>query len=268
MLSPDSSMQLSLRTLFAVALWSVALVPPALLLANLSSPVAAVQIALTLEAGLGWGATAAVGGVIAALLLYPPFLPGMRLALNRMKSRLSADIGPLREAQGRLQHLETAADHLIAGRALLAQRKLVESVAHLTRAVELDPTHTASRYHLGLALVRAGHLQAAAEQLSQVVEVDPAHAFGAAMLELGVVLERGGADQPAVGVFERHDREFGWNRRSGYHHARSLARIGRREEALTLLRKTARAPDQGKLPLEEELLRARARVALLRGGKL
>lgn len=261
-------MLLSIRAVFAVSLWLLALVPPALYLVHLSSPVAAVQVVEGAEAALRWALLGGFGVLAVMLLLYPPFLPGLRLGFRRLKGRVSTDMGPLREAQGRLQHLETAADHLIVGRALQTQGKMLESVHHLGRAVELDPTHSASRYQLGVALARAGNLQVAADQLAQVVENDPAHAFGAAMLEFGVVLERGSADQQAVAVFERYEQQFGDNRRSAYHRARSLSRLGRRDEAIAALEQAARPPEHGTLGPEDELLRARARVGLMRGGRL
>lgn len=259
-------MQLPFRAAFAALLWGVAVFPPVLFVVHLGSPVAAVQLAQGIGTAARWTTLAGGGLFVAGLLIYPPFLPSLRMGLRNVRMRLGTDLGPLREAQARLQHFETAADHLVAGRALLQQGKLGDSVVHLTRAVELDPEHAASRYQLGLALTKIGNLQAAADQLGWVVQHDPGHAFGAAMLELGVVLERGEAATQAVHVLERHEAEFGSNRRNLFHRARAHQTNGDREKALADLRAAAQPPEQGrKLTLDDELMRAKARMALLRG---
>lgn len=262
-------MPLSIRPVFAASLCGLALIPPVLFAVHSASPDAAVRLVQTGGVVVRYAAMVSAAMVALGMLLYPPFLPSLRLAVARAKSRLGTDQTPLREAKARLQHLETAADLLVAGRASLALGKVDDSIGHLSRAVELDPTHAASRYQLGLALAHAGQLQASAEQFSRVIEQDPAHAFGAAMLELGVVLERLADDERAVAMLERHDKEFGANRRNLFHRARALSRLGRRDDAIEILRQAAKPPEANiKLPVEEELVRARARVALLRGGKL
>ncbi len=262
-------MSLSIRAVFAVVLWAAALLPVLLYVVHLSSPVAAVQVSLALGATvrnvLFYGAIAALLGIV----VYPPFLPTLKIAFRRVKRRISTDLSALYEAQSRLEHLDTAADRLTAGRILLQQDRVRPAIEHLARAVELDPEHAATRYQLGLALGRAGDLPAATEQLRKVCEIDKGHAFGAGQLELGIVLERSGDNDGAIEVLEGHERDFGPNRRNMYHRALAHARRGERERSLEVLRATAAPPEADrKLTLEEELLRARARVALMRGGRL
>ena len=115
--------------------------------------------------------TAAVALVtLAALVLYPPFLPTAKLALRRLRSRLGTDLGPLREAEGRLRNFETAADHLTAGRVLYHQGRLHEALPHLIRAVEIDPRHAASRYQLGLD-IRATSMELSDEQRRELKQL-------------------------------------------------------------------------------------------------
>jgi tetratricopeptide (TPR) repeat protein len=261
-------MQVPARALFAALLWGSAAFPVLLWALSLSSPLLAVRVAAGAETTVRYGAFALAALALGALLFYPPFLPTLRLFVRTTRLRLGTDLGPLREAQERLRHFESAAEHLNAGRILLQSGKTFESIRHLQRAVELDGEHMGTRYWLGLTLARAGDLRGAAEQLAHVVQRDPRHAFGAAMQELGVVLERGGAEAQAVQVLERHEREFGPNRRTAFHRARARGRLGDAEGARADLRAAAAAPQAGHpMTLEDELMRARARVALWRGGR-
>ena len=261
-------MQVPARALFAALLWGGAAFPVLLWAVSLASPLAAVRVAAGAEVTARYGCLAIAGLAVIALLFYPPFLPGLRLFLRSTRLRLGTDLGPLREAQERLRHLESAAEHLNAGRILFQNGKTMESMRHLRRAVELDGEHMGTRYWLGLALARAGDLRGAAEQLGRVVQQDPRHAFGGAMQELGVVLERGGGEAQAVQVLELHEREFGPNRRTAYHRALARGRLGDRQGASADLRAAAAPPASGHaMTLEDELMRARARVALWRGGR-
>jgi len=257
-------MPFSIRAAFGLVLWIAALFPLVLYGVHRFSPVSAVQIALVAEgavrATLWFGTLAA----LVATVLYPPFLPSLRIGLRRLKGRLATDQGPMRHAQERLAHLETAPDHVIVGRALMQQGNLPQAVAHLRRAVELDPEHAGSHYHLALALARHGDPAGAAQQFTETVARDPGHAFGQAMLELGVTYERGGADDHAIEVLQRYHEQFGESRRSNYHLARAFARSGKSAEARTLLQRVAATADVGhQLSLDDQLLRARARVALV-----
>ena len=261
-------MQLITRS-FAGVLWLCALVPVALYFIHLSSPEAATRGVMAVGSALRW---MLLGGAVAAtvaLVIYPPFLPGVRLSLRRLRTRLGTNLAPLREAEGRLQHFQTPADHLTAGRVLFQQGRLREALPHLVAAIELDPRHAGARYQLGLALIQARQLQGAAEQLAAAVQIDADHAFGNALLELGVVLERGNAGEQAVEALQRHTAKFGPDRRAMLHQARALTRLDRRDEAVELLRQAAQPPEDGRsMTLENQLARSQARVALLSGGRL
>jgi tetratricopeptide (TPR) repeat protein len=257
----------SVRTAFACLLWLTAAVPLGLYALHQRSPEAAVRAVLIGGNVVSWALVVGLLGGAAALVAFPPFLPALRLWLRRLRMQLGTDLGPLREAQARLRHLETAADHFVAGRVLLQQGRVREAAMHLDRAVHIDPHHAGSRYYLGLALAKVGQLQEAADQLVAAVQLDRSHAFGAALLELGIVLGRGGADAQAVEILAQHEREFGEHRRAMLHRARALHRLGRRDEALEVLRRAARPAAEGRaLTLEDQLARAQARIALLRGG--
>ncbi|MEM7205875.1 MAG: tetratricopeptide repeat protein [Planctomycetota bacterium] len=261
-------MPISLRAAAAALLWLAAAVPLVLYATHLGSPLAAVRLAGILGQGLRWVMLVGTVGFVALLLAYPPFLPHVRLWWRGLRQRMGGDLGPLREAQGRLKHLETAADHLVAGRAFLLQRRHAASLQHLRRAVELDGEHLASRYQLARALIEIGDLRGAIEQLATVIAKDESHAFGGALLELGITLARAGADAEAIAMLDRHTARFGPSRRAALHRAGALTHLGRGDEGVAALREAARPPEAGRsLSLEDQLYRARARVALWRRGR-
>ncbi len=256
-----------LRTTGIGVLWAVGLVPVVLWLVHLSSPELAVQLAIAGRGALGW---LLLGGGLAggvAMVAYPPFLPSLRLAVSRLRLRMSTDVAPLREAQGRLQHLETAADHLTAGRILRQLGRAPDALSHLQRAVELDPEHAASRYQLGLALLHVGQPELAAAQLAATVQRDAGHAFGAAKLELGIALQRAGHLQEALAILDEQQRMYGESRRAQFHRAKALRGLSRDGEATDALRSVAKPPAGGtRLAAEDALLRARAVLALRTQG--
>jgi tetratricopeptide (TPR) repeat protein len=261
------ALRLSFRHSFGLLLWLSALAFPALWLVHRGSPAAAVRAVEQAQRALGWAAIGA--GTLAGLglLLFPPFLPWLRLTVARLKERLSTDPGPLLEAQARLRNLETVPDHLLVGRALLQRGEPAPAVAHLARAVELDPDHLPCRFWLGRALAAVGDVPRAVEQLAAVVARDERHAFGEALLELGRLLVRGRDDARALAVLERCEQLFGPSPRALFYKARAQAGLSRHDAARASLRRAAQRPDKDRHAAPHDALyRARARVALLRGG--
>src|SRR5688572_25050191 len=99
----------SLRSITLAIVWLVALWPVMLIAVHAASPLAAVQM---VQVAGSWLVRLAIGaGALAVLLgiLWPPFLPGLRLRWSRMRERLRQDPAQLHSVLSGLQHLETAA---------------------------------------------------------------------------------------------------------------------------------------------------------------
>ncbi|MDP6931152.1 MAG: tetratricopeptide repeat protein [Planctomycetota bacterium] len=262
-------MSLTIRTAFAACLWLTALVPPVLYAIHLGSPVAAIEIAGQVGTLLRWLLIGIGGIAILGMIIFPPFLPWLKLRLHRFKRRITTDPGPLLEAKQKLEHLETVPHHLLVGRILREQNQAAQSLPHFVRAIELEPGLIGARYELGITLSKLGHLEEAAEQLALVVREDEQHAFGAALLAFGLILERGDANEAAVQALERHEQLFGETRQGLYHRARARSRSGATEDAIALFQRAARPGDnETRLTAEDDLVRAQARVALWKGGKI
>jgi len=170
-------------------------------------------------------------------------------------------------ALGELRHVETAARHGEVGRLALQRRELPLAIAHLSRALELEPENPGLRYQLGMALLAAGRMREAAGCLQQVVAADPGHAFGEALLQLGRVHLLLGDDQGALALLRRHALEHGGSRRSHFWLASACRAAADPDGARAALQYAASPPAKNqRLTPEEGLYRARARVALWRAG--
>lgn len=233
-----------------------------------AAPATALRIVEPLGALLGGLATYAVPVVVLLLVAWPPFVPGLRLWLARMKDRMSVDQGPMLTAQDRLRHLETAPDHVTVGLAQLRLGQAARAIPHFGRALALEPTHVAARFHLGRALLQLGAVGEAKLALADVVRTDPGHAFGRAMLELAEACERTGDDETADRILADHERAHGPHRRAALARGRIALRRGDRAAARAHLDQAAARPPAGtrRLTPDESFDRARARVLRLRCG--
>ena len=254
----------SLRALLAGLLWLCALVPPLLLAVHWwASPLAALQLGAVLWVAVVWIARVVGVAAIVALLAWPPFLPSLRVALQRLRGQMSVPRGPVLEAQARLRHFENPADHAVLGRSYRELGQLPRAVGHLTRALELEPDNTAARAALGQTLLELGDLQGALDHLGRVVQADERHAFGQPLLLLGEVLQRGGRPREAVTVLQRHEQLNGENPRAQLAQARALLALGEKARAREVLRRAAAKPPPGRRPTaQESLMRARAKALL------
>ena len=264
----DSQLRFSIRKVLAGVLWGAALVPPVLYVSSLSAPVDTVLWAA--QAGLYLGRVAAALGatVVLLLLLYPPFLPFVRLRLAAIKRRLGTDHKPLYDGLYRLQHLETHADHLQVGRAARNLGQLPLALAHLARAFEMDPTHLAGRHELGRVLAEVSRFKDAVTILESVVREDEQHGYGDALHLLGLAQARTGATEQAISTLRRQQALFPHNREVQLLLAGVLGKQGDREACIAELKKAAQPRQQDvRLDPRQQLARARARVALWRGGR-
>lgn len=260
-------MRVSIRAMTVLLLWALALWPAALELLLLDSPVTAVAWDLRLREAARWTAVALAVAVAAAALLYPPFLPGLRLQGQRLRLSMSGDRTRLRNLQFELRQLETAARQLEAGRLALGMGDARTALPHLLRAVELDPEHLPARWQLGLALKQLGQLQLAAAELGAVVARDPVHAFGQARLAYGAVLHAMGRDAEAAAELRAREAAHGPSPEASFVLGRALLATGDREGARSAFSAAVACGAGAKLDAQQAWYRARARAALRRLGR-
>ncbi|MEZ5963472.1 MAG: tetratricopeptide repeat protein [Planctomycetota bacterium] len=255
------------RVLAVSLLWLVALWPLALLALGAAQPTAGVSAAQWVTRGSGWLAWGVLVAGAVAVLLYPPFVPSLRLRVRRAWMRMATSDKPVRDAYARLAQLETVNDHFAVGRFLRERGQAAAAVKHLEQAVHLDGSHTGARYQLALARRDAGDLQGAVDGLQRVLAADTQLASGQPFLDLAAILEQARLHHEADFVLRRFRSLHGDPRVALVLHARALAGLGQRDESRMLLAEAAAPPTDGRqLSLEEQNARARARVALWLGG--
>ena len=267
---PVGGAGLGTRGVAALALSGVSCAALVVAILAHTAPAAALAVVDPLGGLLGRLVSVAVPLVAVALIAWPPFLPGIRLWIARMRDRMSVDQGPMLTAQDRLRHLETAPDHVTVGLAQLRLGQAARAIPHFGRALALDPSHVAARFHLGRALLQVGAVDEARLALADVVRMDPAHAFGRARLEFAEACERTGDDVAADQALADHEREYGPQRRSDLARGRIALRRGDRDAARAFLERAIASPQPGtrRLTPDEAFDRARARVLRWRcGGK-
>lgn len=146
----------------------------------------------------------------------------------------------LRAELDRLAAVDSAHNHGKRGSLYLAHGRPRRAVEALEKAVLGEPEVAEWGYRLGLARLAAGDPAGAAEALERCAAIDEEHAYGAAQLALArarVGLGRHEAALEALAIFERN---HGPSPESAYRRARSLARLGRREEASAAHREVGR----------------------------
>jgi len=256
------------RLLFVIALWASALVAPLLMVATWIDPVLGVDLAALLAASVAWTLLTITVGSVALALLWPPFLPGLRVAMRRTMTRAGIDQGPLREAVAKLQHLETAQAHLDVARIAAQLGNDRQALPHAVKAVELDPELTSARFLLSQVLDGVGQRQEAVRQCRIVLRDEPDHAFGRAMIHLGECLLRDNDLAGAIETLEQHARLHGATRASAFTLGEAHQRAGNRDASLRWFAEAARNPAPGEhLAAADALVRARARVRLWGRGR-
>lgn len=266
---PPTAVRIPIRKAFATLLFTVALVPVGLVVGFfLVSPNAVYRFA---DAGADWlsfGAWGGAGVFAVGLLVYPPFLPFLKLRSKSIMRRLGTDRGPMYEGIAQLRNFETHANRLLVGRLARQLGDIPVAMENLARAYELEPDHVSGRYQLGLLLAEIGQTEDAGVLFGSVVQADEKHAFGDALFHLGQVLFRLHRDAEAIAVLRRHQEQFPGSRQVHLLVARVLADAGDLDLARAELKSAARPPDDGEhLSPEEVLARARARVTFLKRGK-
>lgn len=251
------------RLLLVALLWCAALLPPALMAVSLWSPPAAVSVAWWGSRiawnVLGWSAVA----FAFAALVWPPFLPGLRVRARRLAGRMSTNKNQLRDALARLAHLETAQSHLEVARLAHQLGNARQALPHAVKAVEIDPELLSARFTLAQVLDEVGQRKEAIRQCRIVLRDDPDHAFGKAQQALGEMLLRDGQVEDAIAALTAHAKIHSANRSSAFSLASAYQRAGNKAEAARWFGEAARNPREGEsLSAEDALVRARARGRL------
>jgi tetratricopeptide (TPR) repeat protein len=106
------------------------------------------------------------------------------------------------------------------------------AVTALRRAIEIDPEHAHSYYHLGVVLHRQGKLDEAIAALRKVIELDPKLAANA-YTELGMILCSGKHDyENGIAAFRQVIVLVPKSARAHHNLGRALHRHGKRDEAI------------------------------------
>ena len=252
----------------AVGLWTVALVVFGGYTLSLVAPI---EVATAMRyAGeiVRFALLAALVTFIVAALVWPPFLPSLRLSWRRLKGRLSVDRGPMLEALADLEHFETAPKHLAVARTAHTLGDVRRALPHAVKAVELDPQLLSARYTLGVLLREIGQTPEAVRQLGFVIERDHDRTFPGALIERARALLSLRADGEALVMLERHRQNYGPQRTCSLLRGRALRGLGREDEAKAAFTEAAAPPPEGvNLSAEDALTRAQAKVARVRPGR-
>jgi tetratricopeptide (TPR) repeat protein len=257
--------RIPIRKAFAILLFILALVPVGLVAGFfLGDPTAVFRFAESGAVWLTYGAWGGAGIFVVGLLIYPPFLPFLRMRWKAIMSRLGTDRGPMLEGIAQLRNFETHANRLLVGRMARQLGDAPVAMENLARAFELEPDHVGGRYQFGLLLTELGRSADAANLFASVVVEDETHAFGDALFHLGKMLFRLHRDAEALTALRRHQTLFPGGRQVHLLVARVLADQGELESAKAELKLAARPAEPGEhLVPEENLARARAKVTFL-----
>ena len=231
------------------------------------APVLAILDGLVVVAGrLTW---IGLGLVVAAAILYPPLLPGLRLLARRLGRQLSFDRKTARDLVQRLAQLQTPRDLQSLGQLYLDAAQPRHALTPLLKARELEPGQPRLHYLLGRCLFDLGHMAQAMAELEQALASEPGVAFGEGLLLAAHCALRHGDAGRARELAARHETLFGESIRGKYLLARAAHRLGQKPERAEHLRRLlAMPPGMGKrYSAEEAMARARARVARLTGGE-
>lgn len=140
-------------------------------------------------------------------------------------------VGRTRSELRRLMQVETPHNKGKAACLLYAQGSVRKSVPLFEEAVAGEPDVADWHYRLGKALLDLRRYDEAIVAFERAVEIDPEHAYGAAQLRLAEVRATEGEDERALEALVVFERNHGPSPESCYRRGRSLARLGRKDEA-------------------------------------
>jgi tetratricopeptide (TPR) repeat protein len=145
------------------------------------------------------------------------------------------------------QHaLDVTTDNFVAhdglGRALRAQGRIDEGIAHFREAIRIRPLYAGSRDNLGEALLAQGRTPEAVQELTEAVRLDPN--LRQARINLGAALRNVGRSTEAIAEYEEAVRR--WPDYASAHAGLGLvlAEHGRPDEGVAHLREAIRLAPQ------------------------
>lgn len=130
-----------------------------------------------------------------------------------------------------LGRVDTAHNQGKLGTLLLQRGSVRSAIQALERAVAGEPGVAEWRYRLGAALRASGEHARAAKELAAALAIAPAHAYGDVAVELALARQAQGDDAGALQALDHGEREHGETVRTSFLRGKSLARLGRKEEA-------------------------------------
>ncbi len=178
-----------------------------------------------------------VGG-LAQIPLLGFFLAAMIVSWGL--ARLGEHTLQLRRQQNLAKELGTVETPFVQGKLgslMLAQRRYKAAIPLLESARDGEPESAEWHYRLGQALLGERRAAEAAESLKQALAIDAEYAYGEASLRLAEALASLGQHEDVLAVLDGFDRNHGESPESAYRHGAALKALGRKSEALTILRR-------------------------------
>lgn len=163
-----------------------------------------------------------LGFWLSAMIVSALAAKGTAWALDRRKSAALVR---------QLGSVETPHNRGKLGSMFAAQGRWRRALPHLEAAVAGEPDVAEWSYRLGQARLGAGDAAAAIDALDAAVRIDEEHAYGQALLRLAEAQAQAGRAEDALASLERFERNHGPSPESAYRRGRTLAGLGRKDEA-------------------------------------
>ena len=200
-----------------------------------------------------------------ALLLYPPFLPWLRLLWERFRKKGQFNRKLAADLLTRLKNFETVPDLLQLARLYLSSGQIGMALPPLARALQKEPDSARVHFLLGQALYEAGKPVEALPHAMAAVNFHQED-FGKteSRFLLARVLESLGKFQETLAQLEKIHQESGENYESLFLKAQVLKRLGRAEESREVFSKIITlAQNKKRRSPKQDWILAKAKMALL-----
>ncbi len=200
-----------------------------------------------------------------ALLLYPPFLPWLRLFWERFRKKGKFDRKLAADLLTRLKNFETVPDLLQLGRLYLSSEQPGMALPPLARALQREPDSSKAHFLLGRALFEVGRpAEALPHALAAVQLQKEDFGRGELRLLLAKVLNSLGKFQEALAQLDKIHQESGENYESLFLQAQILKHLGRSEDSRESFSKiVALSQNQQRRSPRQAWILAKAKMALL-----
>jgi tetratricopeptide (TPR) repeat protein len=255
--------------LVPLLLWLPSLFLGGAYLAYQENPIFVGKILAVVEQIFGMGKSLFLFGVLPlgllALLLYPPFLPWLRLSWERFRKKGQFDRKLASDLLTRLKNFESVPDLLQLGRIYLNSQQFGMALPLLMRALEKEPNSIRAHFLLAQTFYEAGRPVEALPHAMATVHLQEDD-FGKAQsrLLLAKVLESLGKPEEALAQIEVLHQDSGENYESLYLQAHLLKQLKRSEESRETFSKILTlAQNQKRRSPKQDWILAKAKMALL-----